>query len=252
MRYRQLTVLILANLALAPAAFAGNCEPTGDDAADLRCEVAALAGPQGEKYPLDKILYGQGAPVDPQAELGTCSENTDYKKLSCYLDAYGNHTCALAVEFNFNCGASGLSEAIIHCTKSRATGEVFCSRQNLATEQGLADPVAMSKVEQMTAAAPLGDVAALGTMFVAHLGSYPSEVEAYQVGGALGQKLDFNYGSDGPPSVVKAWVNGREWYRLQIGPAGSRAEVEARCARLGALVDYCAPMKATLVSVRRE
>jgi hypothetical protein len=138
------------------------------------------------------------------------------RQLTCFSDQFGNDTCALAIEEEYNCGASGGSMLIYKCGRSKANGRTYCLIDDVTdggAGSGIADLTKMKAVMQASVFSELSD---LEPKYVAHAGSFQDELTAYRHGRAAILGIDRPSDPNINPRVAKVYVLGAIWYRLLL------------------------------------
>jgi hypothetical protein len=207
--------------ALAATAFLGtvtprkineSCERKNDNMQQLICEAASHAPRLGKRVPEGRMFFDDLESYEPSEH---CYQLITPRRLSCFSDRYGNDTCAIAIEEEYNCGASGGSMLIYKCVKAKHNGRILC-RIDDATADGLGSGMAdLAKMAEAMETPAFTNLTGMEQKYVAHAGSYQNEMEAYRRGRDAFQKIDEPWRVI-KPTVTKVYVSQKIWYRLLL------------------------------------
>src|SRR5262245_37840279 len=105
MRRAYLMVLLPIALALRTTPSVGqNCQYSGDDREQLRCELISIAKRPGKKLPENRRFTTNLESIEP---VEYCYEQIWHNSMRCFVDSNHNEICALHVKRVYDCGLDG-------------------------------------------------------------------------------------------------------------------------------------------------
>jgi hypothetical protein len=210
----------------------------------------SYAGRPGKRLPDNRIF---DEPNDAEVSLEPqkyCYERIEYVKTNCFESRGGAQTCAILVDSEFNCGASGEFFRVYKCSTWKQDGRVLCSVSEVSSERD--EEIDPTKERNAMGTPAFSDPSKIETPYAAQAGSFRKEIDAYLLGRKITSARMRNFQNDLDlkfwPRVMEAYISAQKWYRLLLTRPMPRVEVVAFCDKYSSVINGpCQPMPSSLV-----